>query len=225
MIATLPFVRKTFDHFNALCFEDALPPLPIILTKAGTFLGKVEYKGERGLFGIVSRNKEFRMKISTSFDLPQEELEDVVIHEMIHYYIAWRNIKDTSVHGKIFRSIMEQLNSKFGRHITVSHKTKDGQLRAKSQEPSKHYVCLTTFKDGKRYVTVVASTKIFELHRAFFRCPDIVEIQWYCSLDPFFDRYPRSKTPKVYKISSEEIEKHLESAVVFNCDGHRLIIS
>lgn len=223
MNATLSFVQKTFDRFNAMCFEGCLPPIPVSLTKARTFLGKVEYKGERGLFGLVSRNKDFRLKISTSFDLPQEELEDVVLHEMIHYYIAWKNIKDTSVHGEVFRSIMDQLNSKFGRHITIRHKAEKGQLPAKTQEPSKHYVCITTFRDGAQCVTVAASTKIFELHRSFSRCPDITAVQWYGSLDPFFDRYPRSKTPRVYKIAPEDIKEHLEFAVVFSCDGHNLI--
>ena len=88
MTATLPFIQQTFDTFNAQCFEGVLPPVPIILTKATSFLGKMEYRSVRGLFGLVSSNKDFRMKISTSFDLPEEELEDVVLHEMIHYYIA-----------------------------------------------------------------------------------------------------------------------------------------
>lgn len=209
MTASFDFVRDTFDRFNTLCFEGELPAVPIILTKARTFLGKVEYRGERGIFGLVSRNKDFRMKISTSFDLPQEELEDVVLHEMIHYYIAWHNIKDSSVHGKVFRDIMGQLNAKYGRHITIRHKAKEGQILGKSKEPGHHYVCLTTFKSGAQCVTVAASTKVSELHRMFSHCPDITGIQWYRTPDPFFDRYPRSRTPRVYRISQEDIREHL----------------
>ena len=80
--------------------------MPIALTKARSFLGKMEYKSRRDFFGIISSHYDFRLKISTGFDLSQEELEDVIIHEMIHYYIAWRNIKDSSVHGEVFRGIM-----------------------------------------------------------------------------------------------------------------------
>lgn len=223
MIASQDFVKTTFNHFNALCFEGALPVVPIALTKARSFLGKMEYKSRRDFFGIISSHYDFRLKISTGFDLSQEELEDVIIHEMIHYYIAWRNIKDSSVHGEVFRGIMEQINSRYGRHITIRHKTEEGQLSERMHEPSKHYVCITSFRDGKRFVTVAASTKIFELHRYFSLCPDITCIQWYGTLDPFFDRYPRSKTPRVYKITEEEIMEHLGSAVVFSCDGHNLI--
>lgn len=220
MTATLPFIQDSFDRFNALCFEGVLPPIPIVLTKARTFLGKVEYRGVRGLFGLVTANKDFLMKISTSFDLPREELEDVVLHEMIHYYIAWKGIKDSSVHGKAFRNIMQQLNATYGRHISIRHKTVEGQLPAKDTGTSRHYVCVTTFRDGVRCVTVAASTRIAELHRFFSHCPDIVKTQWFRSTDPFFDRYPHSRTPKVYRIAPNDLETHLRNAVAFDCPIH-----
>lgn len=224
MTATLPFIQQTFDTFNAQCFEGVLPPVPIILTKAKSFLGKMEYRSVRGLFGLVSSNKDFRMKISTSFDLPEEELEDVVLHEMIHYYIAWRGIRDTSVHGETFRSIMKQLNGKFGRNITVRHKSSGGsQPEPDTSRPGRRFVCITSFADGSRGVTVAATTKVLALHRYFSRCPDIKGIRWYSSSDPFFDRYPRSRTPKVYRIAQDEIGRHLVDSMTFDCDGRTLI--
>lgn len=214
MTATISFIQQTFDRFNALCFEGALPPIPIVLTKARTFLGKVEYRGVRGLFGLVTANRDFRMRISTSFDLPREELEDVVLHEMIHYYIAWKGIRDSSVHGNVFRNIMEQLNARYGRHITIRHKSQGGQLSVNNAKFRMRYVCVTTFRDGARCITVAAGTKISELHKFFSRCPDIVKLQWYGSFDTFFDRYPRSRTPKAYKIPPDELELHLKDAVI-----------
>ena len=210
MTATVPFIQKTFDTFNALCFEGVLPSIPITLTKARSFLGKIEYKGRRGLF--KTSNRDFRMKISTSFDLAQDELEDVVLHEMIHYYIGWRNIRDNSVHGKVFRKMMNQFNDRYGRHITIRHKAREGQCPVKESKPHMHHVCITSFTDGYRGVTVAASTKVYELDRFFSRCPDIKDIRWYESYDPFFDRFPRSRTPKVYRITSDEIKGHLKDA-------------
>ena len=67
MIASVPFVQKTFDYFNAQCFNGVLPAVPIVLTKAGTFLGKMEYKSSRDIFGIISSHYDFRLKISTGF--------------------------------------------------------------------------------------------------------------------------------------------------------------
>lgn len=122
MIATESFVKETFDRFNDLYFEGKLPPVPIVLVKARSFLGKLEYMKIKGLFGLVTKKWDFRMKISRSFDLDQATLEDVILHEMIHYYIDIKGIRDTSAHGKVFRSMMNDFNSRFGRHITIRYK-------------------------------------------------------------------------------------------------------
>lgn len=221
MIATLPFIQETFDHFNKLCFEGELPSVPIILSKARTFLGKMEYKGKRGLFGLVTSNYDFKIKISTIFDLSREELEDVVIHEMIHYYIAYRNIKDTSVHGEVFRRIMETINQKYGRHIEVRHRYKPEEIIARPTSPEfrKHYLCVSTFKDGTQGITVCASTKIFEIYKKIPRYYDITSMDWYGTIDPFFNRFPRSNTPKIYRINKEDLAEHLKDAIKLRCDG------
>ncbi|MBQ0093075.1 MAG: SprT-like domain-containing protein [Bacteroidales bacterium] len=224
MIATVQFVRTTFDRFNALCFEGVLPSVPIVLTKAGTFLGKMEYKSRRDFFGIISSHYDFRLKISTGFDLPQEELEDVVIHEMIHYYIAYRNLSDTSVHGETFRRIMETVNQKYDRHITVRHHgdPKQNLVRDGSVQYRKHYLCVSTFSNGNRGITVCASTKIFELYRLLPKYYRISKMEWYGSIDPFFNRFPRANTPKIYKITEEELSEHLRDSIPLKCDGHTI---
>ena len=224
MIASLTFVRKTFDHFNALCFEGVLPAVPIVLSKAGTFLGKMEYKSRCDFFGIVSSHYDFRLKISTSFDLQQEELEDVVIHEMIHYYIAYRNIRDSSAHGKTFRRIMETVNRTYGRHITVRHRGEPEQnlVRDGSARYRKHYLCVSTFPDGNKGITVCASTKIFELYRLLPKYYGITKMKWYGSIDPFFNRFPRANTPKIYRITEGELHEHLRDSVPLRCDGHTI---
>ena len=204
MTATVPFIQKAFDRFNVLCFEGVLPAVPIVLTKAGTFLGKMEYKSRRDFFGIVSSHYDFRLKISTGFDLTQEELEDVIIHEMIHYYIAYRNLRDSSAHGETFRRIMETINQKYGWHITVRHHGEPEQnlVRGGSTQCRKHYLCVSTFPDGNMGITVCASTKIFELYRLLPKYYQITKMEWYGSIDPFFNRFPRANTPKIYQIFS-----------------------
>lgn len=224
MIASIPFVQKAFDRFNALCFEGVLPAVPIVLTKAGTFLGKMEYKSRRDFFGIISSHYDFRLKISTGFDLSEEELEDVIIHEMIHYYIAYRNLRDSSVHGETFRRIMEIINQKYGRHITVRHHGEPEQnlVKGGSNQYKKHYICVSTFPDGKKGITVCASTKIFELYRLLPKYYRIKEMEWYGSIDPFFNRFPRANTPKIYKITEEELSEHLQESAPLKCDGHTI---
>lgn len=122
MLANPQFILDTFTRYNELCFGGTLPPIPIKLTKARTFLGKLTYVARRNFFGKVIRYENFCLRISTLFDLPERELEDVVIHEMIHYYIAMNRIKDTSTHGKVFKAMMRQINAEFGRDIKVRSK-------------------------------------------------------------------------------------------------------
>ena len=44
---------------------------------------------------------------------------------MIHYYIAYKGIRDSSAHGKIFRSLMSVVNTRHGRHVSVSVKQRN----------------------------------------------------------------------------------------------------
>ena len=224
MTADLGFLRSSFDRFNDEIFGGSLPPVEIRLSRARSFLGKVEYKVRRGLLGIGAGNYAFVMRISTSFDLSEAELEDVLIHEMIHYYIAFHNLKDSSVHGETFRQIMEIINQKYGRHITVRHHGEPEQnlVRDGSTQYRKHYLCVSTFLDGNRGVTVCASTKIFELYRLLPKYYQISKMEWYGSIDPFFNRFPRANTPKIYKITEEELSEHLRESVPLKCGGHTI---
>ncbi|MBQ0005923.1 MAG: SprT-like domain-containing protein [Alistipes sp.] len=214
MIATLPFIQKTFDRFNALCFEGKLPSVPIILTKAGTFLGKMEYKTRRDFFGFKISHYGFRLKISIGFDLPEDVMEDVVLHEMIHYYIAFCGIRDSSAHGNAFRRIMETVNRQYGRHVSVSHRGPQEQnlVRGENSEFKKHYICVSTFVDGNVGVTVCASNKITDINRLLPRCYKLKNMEWYVSLDSFFNRFPRSRTPKIYRITADELSERLKDA-------------
>ncbi len=121
MIATLEFLVKRFETFNHAFFDGALPPVPIKLGRAVRSLGSCTYKKRRKLFGKLEYY-DFCLHISTRYDLPEEELEDILLHEMIHYEILVNQRQDTSAHGRLFRARMKQFNEQYGRHISVSHR-------------------------------------------------------------------------------------------------------
>lgn len=219
MRATVPFIQNAFAKYNELCFEGSLPPIPIKLTRARTFLGKVTYTIRRDFFGIVVRHQNCCLRISTFFDLPESELEDVVIHEMIHYYIVLNNITDTSTHGAVFRRMMEMINAKYGRHITVSHKGGGWRVPLRNEEPRANWLCVTQLSDGNWGITSCAKTKIFEIYRGLPKCYRLKSMEWYGSIDPFFNRYPRSIKPRIYKITRAELDEHLKDSTPLRCDG------
>ena len=205
MIPDQAFILATFRKFDDLCFGGSLPCVPVVLTKARTFVGKICYRGRRTLLGRTLKAKDFQMRISVLFDLPEQEWEDVVIHEMIHLSIALRGIRDTSSHGKVFRETMDSINTRYGRHITVRHK---GEA-PRPQAPRLNYICVSRFEDGRWGVTSCTQDKVPVLQRTLPRYYRLSSMAWYTSTDPFFNRFPRSRTPKIYKITLEELEAHL----------------
>ena len=128
MIPTIEYIQARFDEYNARFFEGALPPVPIKLSHARTFLGKLTFRRHRTwLFG-ATRNENFTLRINAKMDLPEELIEDTILHEMIHYYIAVNQLRDTSSHGRLFRREMARINADGNRHITISYRLSKEQL-------------------------------------------------------------------------------------------------
>ena len=184
----------------------------MVLTSATSFLGKLRYsKVGRRLTG--TRNVDFQIRLSSEFDLTAEEWEDVIIHEMIHLYIASGNMKDSSSHGRIFRTMMNEINSKYGRHIVVSHRIKPSDDSPRLTRSRLHSIFVSTFPDGERGVTVCSATMAQRIRFGLRNSYALKSIRWYVSDDVFFNRYPHSRLPRIYMISSEELDAHLVSAI------------
>ena len=213
MIPTVAYLEERFDTFNRMCFDGALPRIPIRLSGARSYIGRLRYRPVRDWRGRTVRCEDFLIRISTRFDLTEAETEDTLIHEMIHYWIAWRGIRDSSVHGKAFRAKMQEINEKYGRHITISHKTTQGELDRDTRVRT-HLLCVSTLADGRTAVTVCAAARVKDIARAFRRSPTIRRTAWYVSTDPWFNRFPRCHTPKVFPVGPAELQAHLAGARV-----------
>lgn len=130
MQPTVDYIQSRFDEFNARFFGGALPPVPIKLSHARTFLGKLTFTKHRSwLFG-PTRYENFVLRINARIDLPQDLVEDTILHEMIHYYIAVNQFRDTSAHGRLFRQEMKRINAEGNRHISISYRFTPEQLAA-----------------------------------------------------------------------------------------------
>ena len=55
-------------------------------------------------------------------------------------------------------------------------------------------------------ITIANKSKLFLLWDALPKVPKIVGCNWYVSTDPFFNRFPRASSLKVYPISRSELE-------------------
>ena len=99
--------------YNKLYFEGRLP-LPkfeVMHTyrMSGYFIFDPVKKG---------RIRHKKIYMTDYFDFTDEMYRNVLVHEMIHYYIAYNKIEDNEDHGVEFMKLAEFLNRKYGLSIT-----------------------------------------------------------------------------------------------------------
>lgn len=211
MQITIPNILRIFSKYNSLCFDGKLPLPGIKLGNAKNYLGQLRYKTRKDSLGHIHRY-DYTLCVNTRYEMDERSLEDTIIHEMIHYYIAYNNIQDTSSHGVAFRKIMDDINSRFGRNITVS--TKGSELSQTDTPQYKQYVvCVATLQDGSTAAMVCARTRIFEVDDTLPLRYPIRDRKWYFTIDPYFNRFPRSNSAKLYRADKEELSQHLSTAL------------
>lgn len=214
MKATIPYIQEKFREYNHLFFDGELPEIPVKLSNARGFIGACKYKKRRmpgGSFELY----DFSLAISTRIDLPEEELEDTIIHEMIHYYIGVNKLRDTSAHGQIFRRMMKEINEKHGRHITISHRnTPEQREQSYDKRPRWHAVAVVTLRSGETGIKVIPrmAKYIRRYKRGILLSREVVGVTFYLTDDPFFNRYPSSASLRVYPIDPAELNPHLATA-------------
>lgn len=202
MKPSIDYIQSRFDEYNARFFGGALPPVPVKLSHAKGFLGKVTFtRRKQGLFSGY-KNENFVLRINTRIDLPEELIQDTILHEMIHYYNAVNQFKDTSVHGRLFRREMARINAAGDRHITISHRLTDEQ-RAQAIVHKTRAVALVRFSDGKTGIKVVPNQErhIRYWDKAAKRRFPVSSIDWYFSDNDYFARFPSSVAMKIYLIA------------------------
>lgn len=151
-------LEELFRHCNAKYFDNALPMPTLKLSRAKTRLGQMACKRtSRSKLAPWSSKKprfyDFSISISTYYNLSDDELEDIMTHEMIHYSIAYSGLTDTSAHGTIFCGMMDTINRRYGRHISITSHTK----RQPRVEPKRQMrlVLLLELTDGRHFLTAV----------------------------------------------------------------------
>ena len=216
MTPTVEYLEERFDTFNRMCFDGALPRIPIKLSRARTFVGRLIYRPVRDWRGRVVRREDFVLRISTYFDLPEAEIEDTLIHEMIHLWIAVNGIKDSSTHGREFRAKMKEINTLHHRHLTISHKSSPEEEQDRDTRVRDHWFCVSQLADGRTALTVAAQPCIARIRRAFRWSPTVRSQTWYHSRDPWFNRYPHCRSPKIFPVDPAVLQPHLDAAELLN---------
>lgn len=208
-----------------MIFGGRLPEVAITLCEVTSFIGQYKAQVRTDASG---RREHYNhvLRFSTAFDLPEEEIEDTLIHEMIHYFIAYNGLTDRSAHGPLFKALMNSINENHGRHIGISRRTTGRELsEARGTKAKWHVVAILHFTTGELGVKVLPRVipKIIDYYKGMTAAPNIRKTDLYLHNDPYFNRFPTSVGRRCHAISTEEIKLHLRGAHTLEVKGNKLI--
>lgn len=215
MIITIPFIQEKFNTFNKLIFGGQLPEIPIYLTNARTFAGKCTFQGKRNALGKM-KFFNFALRFSTRIDMTERDWEDTIIHEMIHYYIGFKGVMDSSAHGETFCKLMEEINRKHHRNISISHrKSTPGTSIVPEKRPRYRFVARLELSNGKWAVKVLPKVqqRILTFYKSVQSSPSVKQVDFFWSKDSLFSVYPCSSSLRVQMVEKGELERHLKDAL------------
>lgn len=222
---TVDVIARKFRKFNDLMFGSVLPVPEIRITEARTFLGKFVCRRIVMPGGRINC-RDFQIRISRSIPMSETELEDTLIHEMIHYYIAYCGVRDRTAHGPEFRRIMSRINRDFSRSIVISRRFDIGERdNMADMRCRQHVVAVVALNDGRTGLKVLPRVRdrILKFYNTLDGSSQVREIRLYVTYDPYFNRYPTSSVAKLHLVEPHEIECHLENACRLGCNGRGLI--
>lgn len=195
---SLAYLEEAFHKYNSLIFDNKLPLPTLKISRAKTRLGQMACK-RRTSWGRT-RYYDFTISISTYYNLSQEQIDDVLIHEMIHYSIAYTGLKDSSAHGVVFRGMMDNINRRFNRNITVSVRSQN--ILPREIKTEKTYLVLAIeMEKGKYFLSSVNPTAAGKIALQLPKINQIKSFAWYKTKDKFFQNMPRVRSLRGREVS------------------------
>lgn len=208
MFIDLPFLESRFNRFNSEIFGGELRPIPFYLNRNKSRAAHIKCRVARS--SRVPAFTDFQFYASTVHNLPENVMEDVIIHEMIHYYILSKGLKDKSAHGPLFRSIMTDINKRFGRNITISLKRTDGgESSPRTNTAGIEVIAVAEMADGRTGYVKCARSRVRDIDRIFTFSAKIRGHRWYSVPAALVSRLPRVRTAKVYYIDDTRLKEIL----------------
>ncbi len=198
MQITLPWLKANFQAFNRCYFDSGLPEPRFHIGQSRTRLGSLSFKRKRSWGKVV--NYDYALGMSNYYDQSEHQFQSVLLHEMIHYSIAYTGLHDSSPHGIVFRGMMDRLNRDgWDIHVTSSTRTlgKAGNAATKgatSHKQSPHLVLAIEMRDGHHFLSNVNPRFARELDSRLNVITEVQHFSWYLTQDAWFDNMPRVRS-------------------------------
>lgn len=204
-------MEEWFRRFDHDYFGGKLPVPELGLTRAKTRLGQLAYK--RATRWGRTKLYDFKLSMSTYYDMTDRQAKSVLLHEMIHYIIGFTGLKDTAPHGIVFRGMMDNLNRKYGWDIRVMTSTKGWKVsewaeeRQKAKGPQIYLMLAIEMQDGKLYLSRVNPSFARRIESKLALVRELRSHRWYTTQEPYFEDYPQVRSLRGRRISKSDFEK------------------
>lgn len=195
------WLHASFDTFNRLYFNNALPCPRLSLSQSRTRLGSMSCKHKLTWKGY--RPCRYAIHVSTYYNQTERQYQNVLLHEMIHYYIAYKGIVDTSPHGKVFRQMMKNLNEKYGWEISVSSRMSERKSACVQSSATPRLILLLEVQGRGHFVSVVNPKYAAVMEHELQRLVEVKQHAWYQSTDAYFDSFPVVRSLRGRRITVE----------------------
>ncbi len=211
MIVTIDWMEEWFKRFDQEYFGGKLPLPELGLTRAKTRLGQLAFK--RATRWGRTKLYDFKLSMSTYYDMTDKQAKSVLLHEMIHYIIGYTGLKDTAPHGVVFRGMMDNLNRKHGWDIRVMTSTKGWKVsekveaRKKAAGPQIYLILAVELKDGKHFLSRVSPRFARSLERQLLKAKEVSSYSWYTTQESYFEDFPQVRSLRGRRITKGDFEK------------------
>ena len=211
MIVTIDWMEEWFKRFDQEYFGGKLPLPELSLTRAKTRLGQLAFK--RASRWGRTKLYDFKLSMSTYYDMTEQQAKSVLLHEMIHYIIGYTGLKDTSPHGVVFRGMMDNLNRKYGWDIRVMTSTKGWKVSERVAEKKKakglqtYLMLAIEMKDGKFYLSRVNPGFARRIEKQLPMVRELRSHRWYTTQESYFEDYPQVRSLRGRRITKNDFEK------------------
>lgn len=204
-------MEEWFKRFDQEYFGGKLPLPELSLTRAKTRLGQLAFK--RASRWGRTKLYDFKLSMSTYYDMTEQQAKSVLLHEMIHYIIGYTGLKDTSPHGVVFRGMMDNLNRKYGWDIRVMTSTKGWKVservaeKKKAKGPQTYLMLAIELKDGKFYLSRVNPGFARRIEKQLPMVRELRSHRWYTTQESYFEDYPQVRSLRGRRITKGDFEK------------------
>lgn len=211
MIVTIDWMEEWFKRFDQEYFGGKLPLPELSLTRAKTRLGQLAFK--RASRWGRTKLYDFKLSMSTCYDMTEQQAKSVLLHEMIHYIIGYTGLKDTAPHGVVFRGMMDNLNRKYGWDIRVMTSTKGWKVservaeKKKAKGPQTYLMLAIELKDGKFYLSRVNPGFARRIEKQLPMVRELRSHRWYTTQESYFEDYPQVRSLRGRRITKGDFEK------------------